>query len=199
MSSLGDLDRVADMLGSEGRSPNMLERILGSFPQVIQLLRNDHKMVRSLFKQYEKASKGQKPQLAHQIMQELTVHAAVEEQVVYPALRQAFKEPQSVVYEAVEEHHLAHLWLKELNSFRPGPGSATFDAKFNVLREVVKHHVNEEEGHLFPKAEAQNLDWTSLYEKALKIKNQRTTKSIACAHVRAQILVLRHRRIQTKI
>jgi hypothetical protein len=62
--------------------------------------------------------------------------------------------------------------VEELSRFRPGPGSATFEAKFKLLRELVKHHVDEEEGRLFPKAEAQKLDWALLYEKAQKIKKQ---------------------------
>ena len=70
----------------------MLERLLGSFPDVIQLLRDDHKLVRSLFAQYAKASNGEKPQIAHQIIRELTVHAAIEERVVYPAFRAAFRD-----------------------------------------------------------------------------------------------------------
>ena len=154
----------------------MLEKLLGTFPHVIQLLRDDHKLVRSLFEQYQKAKKGEKPRIAQNIIRELTAHATIEERVVYPAFRSVFKAPQ-MVYQAVEEHHLMHGWLEELNRFRPGPGSATFDAKLMVLRELVKHHVDEEEGHLFPKAEAcDNLDWASLYEKVLKIKTHSAAK-----------------------
>ena len=77
-----------------------------------------------------------------------------------------------MIYEAVEAHQLVHVLLDKLNKFRPGPGSATFDARFKVLRELVKHHVDEEEGRIFPKAEAQELDWNGLFEKAQKIKQQ---------------------------
>jgi hemerythrin-like domain-containing protein len=135
----------------------MLERLFGSFPPIIQMLRDDHKAVRALFARYDKADKGEKPQLAHRVIEELTLHAKIEERVVYPALRAAFKE-SDLVYEAVEEHHLLHVLLQELSRFRPGPGSATFEAKFKVLRELLKHHVDEEEGRLFPKAEAHKLD-----------------------------------------
>ena len=131
----------------------MLERLLGSFPDVIQLLRDDHKLVRSLFAQYAKARNGEKPQIAHRIIRELTVHAAVEERVVYPAFRAAFQDPH-MIYEAIEEHQLVQALLDKLNRFRPGPGSATFDARFKVLRELVRHHVDEEESRVFPKAEA---------------------------------------------
>jgi hemerythrin superfamily protein len=149
----------------------MLERLLGSFPDVIQLLRDDHKLVRSLFAQYAKASNGEKPQIAHRIIRELTVHAAIEERVVYPAFRAAFQDPH-LIYEAIEEHQLVHFLLDKLNRFRPGPGSATFDARFKVLQELVRHHVDEEESRVFPKAEAHRLDWKGLFEKAQRIRRQ---------------------------
>lgn len=149
----------------------MLERLLGSFPDVIQLLRDDHKLVRSLFAQYAKASNGEKPQIAHRIIRELTMHAAIEERVVYPAFRAAFQDPH-MIYEAVEEHQLVHVLLDKLNRFRPGPGSATFDARFKVLQELVRHHVDEEESRVFPKAEAHKLDWKGLFEKVQRIRRQ---------------------------
>lgn len=153
----------------------MIERLLGTFPDVIQLLRDDHKLVRSLFARYAKASNGEKPQIAHQIIRELTVHAAVEQRVVYPAFRAVFQDPH-MMYEAVEEHALIHVLLEKLNRFRPGPGSATFDARFSVLRELVKHHVDEEEGRVFPKAETHSLDWKGLFEKAQRIRRQPSEK-----------------------
>ncbi len=149
----------------------MLERLFGAFPPIIQMLRDDHKVARALFAKYDKANKGEKPQLAHRIIGHLTLHAKIEERVLYPALRAAFKEP-NLVDEAVEEHHLLHVLLQELNRFRPGPGSATFEAKLKVLKELLKHHVDKEEGRLFPKAEAHKLDWVSLYEKAQTVKKQ---------------------------
>ena len=167
----------------------MIERILGTFPDVIQLLRNDHKQVRSLFSQYAKASDGEKPQIAQRIVRELTIHTAIEERVVYPAFRAVFQDPH-LIYEAVEAHQLMQALLDKLNRFRPGPGSATFEARFKVLRELVKHHVDEEESRLFPKAEAHTLDWKSLFEKAQKIKKQPPDKRQKkprgkSAHVRA--------------
>jgi hemerythrin superfamily protein len=166
----------------------MLERLLGAFPNVIRLLRDDHKLVRSLFAQYTKASNGEKPQIAARIIRELTIHAAIEERVVYPAFRGVFKDPH-MIYEAVEEHQLVKVLLDKLNRFRPGPGSATFDARFKVLESLVKHHVDEEEGRVFPKAEAHQLDWNAIFEKAQKIKRQsperRQKKPRSKPHARA--------------
>lgn len=167
----------------------MLERLFGTFPDVIQLLRDDHQLVRTLFARYAKARNGEKPQIAHRIIRELTIHAAIEERVVYPAFRAVFHDPH-MIYESIDEHQLMQVLLDKLSRFRPGPGSATFDARFKVLRELVKHHVDKEESRVFPKAEAQKLDWNILFEKAQKIKKQppekRQRKSRAKSpHVRA--------------
>jgi len=88
----------------------VLERLLGSFPEVIQLLRDDHKLVRALFAQYARAKNGEKPQIAHRIIRELTIHSIIEERVIYPAFRAVFQDPQ-MIYEAVEEHQLVRALL----------------------------------------------------------------------------------------
>jgi Hemerythrin HHE cation binding domain len=95
-----------------------------------------------------------------------------------------------MVFEAFEEHHLIKLLISELSRFRPGPGSATFEAKMKVLKELVQHHVDEEEGHVFPKAEAHDLGRDSLYEKARKLKNQGLKKQ----HSGGPTLTLHHQR-----
>ena len=151
----------------------MLEKLLGRFPDVIQLLRDDHKRVRRLFADYEKASEQEKPALAKTIVHELQVHASLEEKLVYPAFRKVFKD-SALLNEAVEEHHLVHVLLKELTVLKPDHES--FDAKVTVLRELVKHHVDEEEGEMFPKAEAQDLDWERLYHDAQSLKKRLAAK-----------------------
>ncbi len=153
----------------------MLEKLLGSFPDVIQMLRDDHKRVRKLFAEYEKASGQQKPALAKSIVHELEVHAGVEEKLVYPAFRKEF-EDSALLNEAVEEHHLVHVLLKELKALKPSHPS--FDAKVTVLRELVKHHVDEEERQMFPKAEAQDLDWQRLYRDAQALKKRLAAKTV---------------------
>lgn len=145
----------------------MLERLLGRFPDVIQLLRDDHKRVKRLFGDYEKASEQDKPALAKAIVHELEVHTGLEDKLIYPAFRKVF-EDSALLNEAVEEHHLVHVLLKEIKALKPDHES--FDAKVTVLRELVKHHVDEEEGEMFPKAEAQDLDWERLYQDAQSLK-----------------------------
>ena len=151
----------------------MLEKLLGRFPDVIQLLRDDHKRVRRLFGDYEKASEQDKPALAKTIVHELEVHTGLEDKLIYPAFRKVFKD-SALLNEAVEEHHLVHVLLKEIKALKPDHES--FDAKVTVLRELVKHHVDEEEGEMFPKAEAQDLDWERLYQDAQSLKKRLAAK-----------------------
>ena len=122
-------------------------------PDAITSLREDHRRVEKLFKQFEKLSKGdgtkQKRQVVDEIIRELSVHAAVEEQAFYPAVRQAVEEAEDVVLEGLEEHHIVKWTLNELQGMTGE--EERFDAKVTVLMESVRHHVEEEEGEMFPK------------------------------------------------
>lgn len=117
----------------------------------ITLLRQDHKTVEGLFKKFEKAGAGAfkaKRQLVDRIIEELAVHAVVEEQVFYPAVREAVPDTEETVLEALEEHHIVKWTLKELDDM--DAEHERFEAKVTVLIESVRHHVEEEEGELFP-------------------------------------------------
>jgi hypothetical protein len=114
-----------------------------------QLLKNDHKIVSGLFDQIESASGRTKTQLFNRLKSELDVHALIEEKVFYPALENK-KESREITLEAYEEHKVVKDLLADLSN-----GSAAddeWDAKLKVLRENVDHHVEEEEGELFDKA-----------------------------------------------
>ncbi|MGH9188965.1 MAG: hemerythrin domain-containing protein [Acidimicrobiales bacterium] len=116
----------------------------------ITLLKQDHKTVESLFKQFEKATEkpAQARKLAQQIIKELSVHAAIEEQVFYPAVREAVPDAESTVLESLEEHHVVKWLLSEIDGM--DPTDERFVAKVTVLMENVRHHVEEEETELFP-------------------------------------------------
>ena len=117
----------------------------------LTLLKKDHKTVEALFKQFEKLGEGsasKKKQLVQQIIKELAVHASVEEQIFYPAVRKAVKKAEDDILEALEEHHIVKWVLSELDGMTPD--AERFDAKVTVLIENVRHHVKEEEGELFP-------------------------------------------------
>ncbi|MGH9039474.1 MAG: hemerythrin domain-containing protein [Acidimicrobiia bacterium] len=132
----------------------------------IALLKKDHRTVEGLFKRFEKlgprAIKG-KQDTVERIIKELSVHAAIEESVFYPAIRRAVDDQQidSMVLEALEEHHVAKWTLSELEGMTPA--HERYNAKVTVLIESVRHHVDEEENDLFPKI-AKTFDQEQLKE-----------------------------------
>jgi hemerythrin superfamily protein len=119
----------------------------------IVLLKEDHKAVKRLFREFEKtqrtASDAAKRELVDKIVRELTAHAFIEETIFYPAARAEVPDTDEHVLESVEEHHVV-AWLcsalKDLD-----PREETFDAKVTVLIENVEHHIKEEEDDWFPK------------------------------------------------
>jgi iron-sulfur cluster repair protein YtfE (RIC family) len=124
------------------------------------LLRADHKLVNDLFADYEKArSANKKKQLVAQICSELSVHAQVEEEIFYPAVKRALKDKELIPEATVE-----HATLKDLIAQVEGiePDGEMFDAKIKVLAEYVKHHVKEEQNVMFPKAKETDLDMKAL-------------------------------------
>ncbi len=125
----------------------------------IELLKKDHRTVKSLFESFEKAKEKDegtsKAELFASIKEELDVHARVEEEIFYPAFDGAAKEEddKELVLEAGEEHKQVKTLLAELEEL--GPDDETFDAKMKVLKDNVEHHVEEEEGEMFPHAQKQ--------------------------------------------
>lgn len=141
----------------------------------IALLRADHKLVSGLFDEYEKTrSAAKKTSLVAQICSELTIHAQVEEEIFYPAVKKALKDKELVPEATVE-----HATLKNLIGQVEGvaPDGEMFDAKIKVMSEYVKHHVKEEQNEMFPKAKASKLDMAELgariAERKLQLKAER--------------------------
>lgn len=117
----------------------------------ISILKADHRKVESLFERYEKStSKGAKGRLAHDICLELSVHTTIEEELFYPAIKNAIEE--DLCDEAYVEHDSAKALIAEVMASRPGDDF--YDAKVHVLSEMIKHHVKEEEqrGGMFAQA-----------------------------------------------
>jgi hemerythrin superfamily protein len=118
----------------------------------IVLLKEDHKRIRQLFKEFEQAGKGarvHKGKIVDQILEELTVHTYLENELMYPAVRNAVPDLEDEVLESYEEHHVADLLCMELAVM--SPDDEHFDAKTTVLIETVTHHIDEEEQEWFPK------------------------------------------------
>jgi len=124
-------------------------------PDAIALLKKDHEKVRGLLGDLEKSSMRGGPRaakLVSQIDKELTIHTTIEEEIFYPAFRDAVrtKEDKKMYYEAKEEHHVVKLVLPEVHE--DGMALAEFAAKAKVLKELVEHHADEEEKEMFPEA-----------------------------------------------
>ena len=112
-------------------------------PGVIEMLKEDHDKVKALFEQFEEADGREKGEIAKTAIQDLEVHAELEEKLIYPAIR-AEIDHDDMMNEAVEEHHLVHVLIAELKKLKSSDDK--FQAKFCVLGELVKHHIEEEEG-----------------------------------------------------
>ena len=136
---------------------------------VLAMLKADHKKVKALFDDYEDATPRKQQEIAQTAIQELDIHAELEEELIYPAIRKGIDE-EDLMNEANEEHHLVHVLIKELKKL--DPSNDIFKAKFTVLGELVKHHVKEEEGEMFPKAQKANIDWAELNAEVLERKEQ---------------------------
>ena len=122
----------------------------------IVLLKEDHKAVKRLFREFEKTHKDASPAakraLVDRIIAELTTHAFIEETIFYPAARRDVPDTVDHVLESVEEHHVVAWLLSELAKL--DPADETFDAKVTVLIENVEHHADEEEKDWFPQVRA---------------------------------------------
>ena len=118
----------------------------------IVLLKADHKEVRALFKKFQAAGKGAtqtKGELVNKMIELLTVHTYIENEVMYPRVRELLPELEDDVLESYEEHHVADVLVMELSAMKPD--DERFTAKTTVLIENVRHHIEEEETDWFPK------------------------------------------------
>ncbi|HVK55026.1 MAG TPA: hemerythrin domain-containing protein, partial [Burkholderiales bacterium] len=124
------------------------------------------KKVQKIFKDFEKVKiKGdsqRKAELVRAACHELTLHTQLEEELVYPVLREALKE-KNLIAEAAVEHATAKQLISELESM--DPSDELYDAKFVVLGEYINHHIKEEEKEIFPKAKKAKVDFVSIGEE----------------------------------
>ena len=129
----------------------------------VTLLESDHREVEGFFELY-KATKAadRKKQLAGKICAALRVHAQIEEELFYPAARQATKD-NGLLDEAIVEHAGAKVLIAEIEAMQPG--MPLYDAKLTVLGEQIQHHVKEEEADLFPKVRGTDIDLKALGER----------------------------------
>ena len=140
----------------------------------VEILKQDHDEVEKLFDQYEDAKDEDNAELKSEIVaavcKALTIHARIEEELFYPAMRRHEEDALDLVDEAAVEHQTLKTLVAEL--LAATPGEALYDAKVKVLSEYVKHHVKEEEGEMFPMARKADIDLDALGAKLLQRKGE---------------------------
>ena len=117
----------------------------------IVLLKNDHKEIKKTFNAFKKAGENankEKGRLVKKMIELLTVHTYIENEVMYPRVRELLPELEDDVLESYEEHHVADVLVMELSMMKPT--DERFTAKTTVLIENVEHHIDEEEKEWFP-------------------------------------------------
>lgn len=150
---------------SQSRRAKSTKSANGGGTDAISLLKADHREVEKWFEEFEKArTSARKEDLARKICTALTTHAAIEEEIFYPAFLEATDETE-IHHEAEVEHEGAKRMIADIES--AGPGDDYLDARVTVLAEMVKHHVKEEEkrGGMFSKAREADMDLMALGEK----------------------------------
>ncbi len=138
----------------------------------ISLLKEDHREVKKLFKEFESAKgDGRKQKLAHEICLELSVHAEIEEKIFYPACEGIVDEDK--LKEGYVEHDAAKLMIAEIMA-NEGGDDQFFDTKVKVLQEEIEHHIEEEEdaGGIFSQARKGKLDMDSIGEQLAELKSE---------------------------
>ena len=151
---------------SAGRAPGPAQ---GS--DAVELLLQDHEEVKAMFEQYDALSDrsiASKRRLALEICLALTKHTVIEEEIFYPAVREANKQNDDMVDEAVVEHAAAKDLIAQIIGMEPTEDLD--DAKVKVLSEQIEHHVEEEEKEMFPKARSAGLDLETLGQEMMARK-----------------------------
>jgi hemerythrin superfamily protein len=127
------------------------------------MLRADHQMVESLFERFEKLRGSErKAKLVDEICTALETHTRLEEEIFYPAVREAI-EDADLMDEALVEHQSAKELIAQLRAM--DPDDDLYEAKVTVLGEYIRHHVKEEQGEMFPQARSSGIDLKELGER----------------------------------
>ena len=137
----------------------------------IALLKQDHRAVEALFEEFEDADESEQGDIATRVCQMLTVHATIEEEILYPAAKEAFgEEDDDMVYEAEIEHGSAKELIAKIEA--SSAEDPEFKALVQVLSEYIKHHVKEEEKELFPTLKDTDLDLKEMGARLAERKYQ---------------------------
>ncbi len=138
----------------------------------LEMLKEDHAKVQKAFKEFEKMDREDTEtmkQMVQTVCEDLKVHTTLEEEIFYPAVREAI-EDEDIMNEAQVEHETAKMLIEQLENM--GPDDPNFHATFTVLGEYVKHHVKEEESEMFPQAKKAELDFEALGQRMRERKQE---------------------------
>ena len=138
----------------------------------IELLKEDHAKVQKAFKEFEKMDRediATLQQMVQTVCEELKIHTTLEEEIFYPAVRDAIDD-EDIMNEAAVEHETAKMLIDQLENM--GPDDPNYTATFTVLGEYVQHHIKEEEGEMFPEAKKSDLDMEELGQRMKQRKEE---------------------------
>jgi hemerythrin-like domain-containing protein len=138
----------------------------------IEILKEDHDKVKKAFKEFEKMDREDAEalqQLVQTVCEDLKVHTTLEEEIFYPAVREAIDD-EDIMNEAQVEHETAKMLIEQLENM--GADDPNFHATFTVLGEYVKHHIKEEEDEMFPEARKTDLDFEDLGQRMRQRKQE---------------------------
>lgn len=142
--------------------------------EAIEMLKQDHDKVEKAFKQFEKIDRQDTAtcrELAMTVCEDLKIHTSLEEELFYPAVREAIDD-DDIMNEAAVEHETAKMLIEQLENMQED--DPNFHATFTVLGEYVRHHIKEEEGEMFPSARKTDIDFESLGERMRERKEELT-------------------------
>ena len=135
----------------------------------VKLLKDDHKKIKQLFKEFEGADGRSKRRIVEQTIELLEVHNDIEESIFYPQLRKVFAD-EFIIEEGLEEHHVIRMLIEELKIL--DTIDIHFEAKFKVLDENTVHHFEEEEEKMFPKASKLGEDLLDSIGEEMRIRKE---------------------------
>ena len=150
-------------------------------PDAIDMLKEDHEKVEKAFKEFEKMDRQDAEtcrQLIVTVCDDLKVHTSLEEEIFYPAVREAI-EDEDIMNEASVEHETAKMLIEQLENM--SADDPNYYATFTVLGEYVKHHIKEEQGEMFPQAKKSELDLEALAER-MRSRKQELAGEVEKAH-----------------
>jgi hemerythrin superfamily protein len=133
--------------------------------EAIDMLKQDHDKVEKAFKEFESIDREDMRrcrELVMSVCEDLKLHTTLEEEIFYPAVREAL-EDENIMNEAAVEHETAKMLIEQLENMQDD--DPNFHATFTVLGEYVRHHIKEEEGEMFPEARKSELDFEALSER----------------------------------